>query len=475
MRAARRGAAMMAVLGLGLGLVACRGGADDDDASSDSVATEESASEATTAEGTTGGTTAGTTGGTTGGTTEGTASGEVPVNEAAAAVECPESEPGLSDTSMKLGGTYPLSGPVAAYASIPKGIDAWFQHLNETEGGITSADGNTREIEWTFLDDQYSPPKSLENVRLLVEQENVWLVLNPLGTPSNTAIRDYMNGAEVPQLLVATGASKWGREIDQYPWTIGYQPDYESEGIAYAQYALAQNPDAKVGILYANDDFGKDYLAGIKEGMGDKVDQIVAEVTYETTDATIDSQVSQVQNSGADVFMLIATPQFAIQGIKRVAALGWEPLKILTSVSSSVGAVIQPAGPDVATGWVSDTYIKDPTDPAFAEDPAIIEYKEILAQYYPDANPDDTFYLYGMSVAQTFQRLMESLPNVCRASIMEAVKNFEWPDPPLLIDGIGIKTGPGDGFPIQQVVMMEWDGTQWVKDDEIIDAASLGE
>ena len=185
-------------------------------------------------------------------------------------------------------------------------------------------------------------------MRLLVEQEKVWVVLNPLGTPSNTAIRDYMNQAKVPQLLVATGASKWGNEIEQYPYTIGYQPDYESEGIAYAQYALEQNPDAKIGVLYANDDFGKDYLTGIKEGLGDKADQLVSEVTYETTDATIDTQVSQVKDSGADVFMLIATPQFAIQGIKRVADLGWEPLKILTSVSSSVGAVIQPAGPDIA-------------------------------------------------------------------------------------------------------------------------------
>ena len=257
---------------------------------------------------------------------------------------------------MLLGGTYPLSGPVAAYASVPKGVDAWFQHLNDTQGGITSADGKTRRIEWKYLDDQYSPPKTLENVRLLVEQENVWVVLNPLGTPSNTAIRDYMNQAKVPQLLVATGASKWGNEIDQYPYTIGYQPDYESEGIAYVQYALEQNPDAKIGVLYANDDFGKDYLTGIKEGLGDdKADQLVAEVTYETTDATVDSQVSQIKDSGADVFMLIATPQFAIQGIKRVADLGWEPLKIISAVSSSVGAVIQPAGADISTGWVSDT------------------------------------------------------------------------------------------------------------------------
>ena len=402
------------------------------------------------------------------------AGGDAEINEAAAAVDCPDSEPGLTDTSIKLGGTYPLSGPLAAYASVAKGVDAWFQHLNETEGGITSADGNTREIEWTYLDDQYAPPKTLENVRLLIEQENVWAVLNPLGTPSNTAIRDYMNQAKVPQLLVATGASKWGNEIEQYPYTIGYQPDYESEGIAYAQYILEQNPDAQIGILYANDDFGKDYLAGVKEGLGDSVDQLISEVTYETSDATIDNQVSQVKDSGADALILIATPQFAIQGIQRVAALGWEPIRVLTSVSASVGAVVQPAGPELVTGWVSDTYIKDPTDPAYADDPAVVEYKEILAEYDSSANPDDGLYLYGMSLGQTFQHLLESMDNVCRDSIMAAVKDFTWEEPPLLIPGIGIETGEGDGFPVQQVQMQQWNGENWEYIGGVIDTASAG-
>ena len=344
-----------------------------------------------------------------------------------------------------------------------------------TEGGITGGDGKTREIEWTYLDDQYSPPKTLENVRLLVEQEQVWVVLNPLGTPSNTAIRDYMNQAKVPQLFVATGASKWGREIEQYPYTIGYQPDYESEGIAYAKYALEQNPDAKIGVLYANDDFGKDYVTGIKEGLGDQVDQLVSEVTYETSDATIDNQVSQVKDSGADTFILIATPQFAIQGIQRVAALGWDPVKILTSVSSSVGAVVQPAGPELVTGWVSDTYIKDPTDPAYADDPAVLEYKEVLAGYDSSANPDDGLYLYGMSLAQLFARTIESMDNICRDSIMAVAKDMEWDAPPLLIPGIGIKTGPGDGFPVQQVQMMQWNGENWEYLGGVVDAASAGD
>jgi branched-chain amino acid transport system substrate-binding protein len=482
MRSARRMVAAVAVLGLGLGLVACGGDDDDDDAGTDTTAAATTAAGSTDAD-------AGADAGadtTEAGGTETTAaggddaadadatSGEVPVNEAAAAVECPDSENGVTDTEILLGGSAPLSGPVAAYASVPKGAEAYFDWINEQNGGITSADGKTRKVTFKYLDDQYSPPKTLENVRLLVEQDGVWAILNAVGTPSNTAIRDYMNSQEVPQLLLGSGAATWGRDIADYPWTIGYQADYETEGKAYATYALEQNPDAKIGILHANDDFGKDYVTGIKEGLGDKVDQIVAEVTYETTDATIDSQVSQVKDAGADVFMLIATPQFAIQGIKRVNALGWEPVKILTSVSSSVAAVIEPAGKDVATGWISDTYIKDSTDPQFADDPAIADYKEILAAYDSGANPDDGFYLYGMSVAQTFERLVQSLPQVCRASVMAAVKDFEWADPPLLYPGVEIKTGPDDGFPVQQVQLMEWNGEIWDKSafPELIDASS---
>ncbi len=459
MRAARRGTAVLAVCGLGLGLVACRGG-DDDDASSATTAAPVATSG-----------TAATTGTAT--TPAGGSTADVPVNEAAKAVTCPTSEPGLTDTSILLGGSAPLSGPVAAYASVPKGAEAYFDWINEKNGGVKSADGKTRKITFKYLDDQYTPQKTLENVRLLVEQDKVWAVLNVVGTPSNTAIRDYMNGAKVPQILVGSGAATWGRDIEKYPWTIGYQADYETEGKAYAAYALQQKPDAKIGILRANDDFGKDYLTGIKEGLGDKVGQIVSEVTYETTDATIDTQVSQVKDSGADVFILIATPKFAIQGIKRVSDLGWEPIKILTAVSASVGATIVPAGKDVSKGWVSDTYIKDSTDPQFADDPAIAEYKEILKAYDSSANPDDGFFLYGMSVAQTLERIIQSLPNVCRESIMAAAKNFEWADPPLLYPGVGVKTGPGDGFPIQQVQLEKWDGSIWNKSEfpDLIDAS----
>ncbi len=404
--------------------------------------------------------------------TEATSDGDVTM---APAVDCPDSEPGLSDTEISLGGTYPLSGPAAAYASIPVGVDTWFQYLNDTEGGITAGDGVTRKIKWDYLDDGYAPPKALENARRLVEQDNVWAVFNPLGTPPNVAIREYMNESEVPQFMVATGASTWGRDIEEYPWTIGYQPDYESEGVAYAQYILGENPDATIGILYANDDFGKDYLTGLKEGLGDSADQLVSEVTYETTDATIDSQVSQVLGGNPDAFVLIATPAFAIQGINQTQALGYDGIKVLTSVSSSVGAVINNVNDGAADDWVTSVYLKDPTDPAYDDDPAMQQYKDLLAQYHSDANVDDGLHLFGMSVAQAFQHVVESMPNVCRAGLMEAAKHMQWDQPPLLLEGIEMKTDvPGDGFPIQQVQLQRWTGQQYEKFGDIIDAASAG-
>ena len=476
MRTQRTKLAAAVALSVSLALVGCRGSDDDDadvapPAETDAPeATETTEAGATTETSEAAGNTA-ATGDTAATTAEPgtTAAGGGTAPE----VDCPEEEQGLTDTEMVLGGTYPLSGPVAAYAAVPVGIKAWFDKLNAEEGGITAGDGVTREVRWNYLDDQYSPPATLENVRRLVEADGSWLVLNPLGTPSNTAIRDYMNEAEVPQLYVATGAATWGRDIEEYPWTIGYHPDYESEGIAYAQYALSENPDATVAILYANDDFGKDYLTGIREGMGDAADQIVAEVTYETTDATVDSQVAQALESDPDVFMLIATPQFAIQGINQTQALGYEGTKILTSVSSSVGAVIANTNEGAAEGWVTSVYLKDPTDPAYDDDAGMVKYQETLAEYAPDANPDDALHLYGMSVAQLFQHTLESMPTVCREAVMEAAKNLSWAEPPLLLPGIGIETGDGDGFPVQQVQLQRWEGDGYVRFGDVIDASDI--
>ena len=339
---------------------------------------------------------------------------------------------------------------------------------------MTFGDGVTREINWEFLDDQYTPNRSLENVRSLIESDGVWFVFNPLGTPPNLAIRDYMNQAEVPQMYVATGASTWGNDHEEFPWTIGYQPDYESEGIAYANYAIEQNPDAQIGILSANDDFGRDYLNGVKKGLGEEhADQLVAEVTYETTDATIDSQVSQVIDAGVDTFVLIATPAFAIQGINRVQQLGFEGEKILTSVSSSVGAVIGQVNDGAAEGWITSVYLKDPSSEEFADDAAMNEAKEILLAAYPDANTDDGFYFYGISVAQLLERTFQSMSSVCRAGLMAAAENMTWEQPPLLREGIGVSTGDGDAFPLQQVQLERWEGDGWVPFGDILDAAEL--
>lgn len=459
MQRLRSRTALLAAMTIGLGAISGMAA---------SASTDTTAAAGTTAA--TGGTTA-ATGDTTAaseGTTAGTAGASV-VPE----VECPDSEDGLTDTEVKIGGTYPLSGPAAAYASIPKGIDAWFQHLNETDGGITFGDGVTRKVSWEFLDDGYTPNKALENVRNLIENQGVWFVFNPLGTPNNLAIRDYMNENEVPQLFVATGASTWGRDHETYPWTIGFQPDYESEGIAFAQYILSENPDAKIGVLYQNDDFGKDYLNGLKMGLGDSADQLVSEVTYELTDPSIDSQVSQVIDAGVDAFVLIATPQFAIQGIQRTAALGFDGIRVLSSVSSSVGGVIEPAGFDAANGWVTSVYLKDPTSPEFQEDPAIVEYKEILAAYDSSANPDDGFYLYGMNAAQTLAKTFEQMTSVCRAGLMASAENLAIPGMPLLRDGISVQTGEGDYFPLQQVQMEQFDGSAWVPFGDVLDASTL--
>ncbi|MFV0307774.1 MAG: ABC transporter substrate-binding protein, partial [Desertimonas sp.] len=252
------------------------------------------------------------------------------------------------------------------------------------------------------------------------------------------------------------------------------QPDYESEGIAYANYAIAQNPEAKIGVLHANDDFGRDYLNGIKEGLGEEyADNLVSVVTYETTDATIDSQVSQVLDSGVDTFMLIATPAFAIQGLNRVQQLGFEGERILTSVSSSAGAVMSQVNDGAADDWVTSAYIKDPSAEEFADDPAMNEAKEILLAAYPDANTDDAFYTYGISVAQMLERTFQSMQSVCRAGLMATAENMVWEQPPLLRDGIGIQTGDGDFFPIQEVILERWEDGGWQPFGDVLDAAEL--
>src|SRR5271155_510743 len=310
--------------------------------------------------------------------------------------------PGASDSEIKIGNTMPYSGPASAYGAIGKAETAYFNMLNE-QGGI-----NGRKINYISRDDGYSPPKTVEQVRQLVEQDQVLLIFNPLGTPPNTAIQGYLNDNKVPQLFVATGADKWN-DPKHFPWTMGWQPSYRIESRIYGRYILKNLPDAKIAVLYQNDDFGKDYLVGLREGLGDKADKmIVATKTYETTDPTIDSQVVALQGSGADVLLTAATPKFAAQAIRKVYDIGWKATHFLTNVAVSVSAVMRPAGTEKGVGIISAGYLKDPTDPQWQNTP---EYKDWLAwmqKYNPSGNVADVNNVYGYGQAQTMARVLKA-------------------------------------------------------------------
>src|SRR5258707_1632641 len=301
--------------------------------------------------------------------------------------------PGASDSTIKLGNIMPYSGPASAYGTIGRVEAAYFKMINDG-GGI-----NGRKLNFITLDDGYSPPKAVEQVRKLVEQEEVLLVFQPLGTPSNSAIQQYLNAKKVPQLFVATGASKWG-DPQHFPWTMGWQPSYQTEARIYAKYVLQRKPDARIGILYQNDDFGKDYLNGIKDGLGEKAAKmIVAEASYEVTDATVDSQIVTLKGSGAEIFFNIATPKFAAQAIRKSYDIDWHPLQLLTNVSLSVGSVLIPAGLEKATGIITAAYTKDPVDPQWKDDPAMKEWLAFMTKYYPDGDIRDNSNVYGHAVA----------------------------------------------------------------------------
>ena len=296
--------------------------------------------------------------------------------------------PGVTDKEIKIGNINPYSGPASAYGQIGKTIAAYFNKVN-AEGGI-----NGRKINFISYDDGYSPPKTVEQARKLVESDEVLLIFQSLGTPTNTAIHKYMNAKKVPQLFVATGATKWG-DPKHFPWTMGWQPTYQTEGHIYARYLLSKHPDAKIGILYQNDDYGKDYVKGLKDGLGDKAAKmIVSEQPYEVTDPTVDSQIVNLKASGANVFYNVTTPKFAAQAIKKAAEIGWHPVHLLNNVSQSVGAVLKPAGLENAKGILSTFYLKDPTDPAWKNDAGYKQWLAFMDKYYP--NGDKTLELHGL-------------------------------------------------------------------------------
>jgi branched-chain amino acid transport system substrate-binding protein len=360
-------------------------------------------------------------------------------------------DPGASDTEIKIGNINPYSGPASAYGTIGKAISAYFDKVN-AEGGI-----NGRKIKFITYDDGYSPPKAVEQARKLVESDEVLLIFQSLGTPSNTAIHKYMNAKKVPQLFVATGATKWG-DPKNFPWTMGWQPNYQTEGRIYARYLLEKYPNGKIGILYQNDDYGKDYVKGLKDGLRDKI-KIVAELPYEPADPTVDSQIVNLKASGADIFYNVTTPKFAAQAIRKAAEIGWKPVHVLNSVSASVGSVLKPAGFQHSQGIITTSYLKDPTDPTWKDDAAMKEWRAFMAKYYPAGDLNTPFNVYGVLVAQTLVQVLKQCGNdLTRANVMKQAAGLKGLELGLLIPGIKINTSPTDFYPIEQMQMAEFKG-----------------
>ncbi len=364
-------------------------------------------------------------------------------------------DPGATDTEIKIGNIMPYSGPASAYALIAKTQAAYFKKVNE-EGGI-----NGRKVNFISYDDGYSPPKAVEQARKLVESDEVLLIFQSLGTPSNSAIQRYMNSKKVPQLFVATGATKFGENPKQSPYTMGWQPNYQAEGRIYARYILDNKPDAKIAVLFQNDDYGKDLLKGLKDGLGDKGKMIVAEAPYEVSEPTIDSHIVKLKASGADVFINIATPKFAAQAIRKVPEVGWTPLHIVNNVSQSIGSVLRPAGLDNAKGLLSTGYTKDQTDPTWNDDPAMKEWRAFMEKYFPDGDRTSSFTLYGYAVAQTLVQVLKQCGDeLTRENVMKQAANLNL-ELPLLLPGIKIKTSATDYFPIEQMQMSRFVGDRW--------------
>jgi len=374
--------------------------------------------------------------------------------------------PGVTATEIKIGNTNPYSGPASAYGTIGKAIGAYFKKVND-EGGI-----NGRKINYITYDDAYTPPKTVEMVRRLVEQDQVLLVFQPLGTPPNSAIHRYMNQQKAPQLFVATGATKWN-DPKGFPWTMGWQPNYQTEGRIYAQHVLKNVPDAKVGILYQNDDYGKDYLKGFKDGLGDAAKKLVViEQTYEVTDPTVDSQIVNLKNSGANVFFNITIPKFAVQAIKKSHDIGWKPLHLLNNVSSSLGTVLKPAGLEASQGLITALYMKEITDPQWQSDKGYQDWLAWMKKYYPEGSLDDQANAYAYSVAQTLVHVLKQCGNdLSRENVMRQAANVKNLELPMLLPGIKINTSPTDFGPIEQEQLAKFDGKRWVPFGELYDAS----
>ncbi|MHC2254412.1 ABC transporter substrate-binding protein [Bradyrhizobium embrapense] len=370
---------------------------------------------------------------------------------------------GASDSEIKIGNIMPYSGAASAYGVIGKTEAAYFRKIN-AEGGI-----NGRKITFISYDDAYTPPKTVEQARKLVESDEVLLIFNSLGTPPNSAIQKYMNQKKVPQLFVATGATKWN-DPREFPWTMGWQPNYQSESVIYAKYILKNKPDAKIAVLYQNDDYGKDYLKGFKDGLGSKAaSMIVAEDSYEVTEPTIDSHIVRLKASGADVFFNITTPKFAAQAIKKNAELNWHPLHFLNNVSGSIGSVIKPAGFENAQDIISSQYFKDPTDPQWKTDKAMIAWNEFLDKYYPEANRADASVMYAYIVSQGLVHVLKACgDDLTRENVMKQAASIRDYEPGGLLPGVKVNTSATDFAPLSQLQLIRFKGQTWERFGEIL-------
>jgi ABC-type branched-subunit amino acid transport system substrate-binding protein len=377
-------------------------------------------------------------------------------------------DPGASDTEIRIGNIMPYSGPASAYGAVGKAMAGYFQKIND-EGGI-----NGRKINFISYDDAYSPPKAVEQTRKLVESDEVLLLFGTLGTPTNSAIQKYMNAKKVPQIFLATGATKWA-DPKGFPWTMGWLPSYQSEGRIYAKHLLKEKPDAKIAILYQNDDFGKDYLKGIQDGLGGKKSQIIAEESYEVSEPTVDSHIVKLKALNPDVLMIFATPKFAAQTLKKAGELSWKPTIMITNVSASTATVMKPAGFENVQGVISAAYAKDTTDPQWKDDQAMKDYKAFLAKYVPGINPADSSALTGYNMAQTMvQVLKQAGDNLTRDNIMKQAANLQGIQQGGLLPGILIKTSPTDFSPIEQLQLMRFKGERWELFGGIIDGEMGG-
>ncbi|HEY0182785.1 MAG TPA: ABC transporter substrate-binding protein [Rhodopila sp.] len=374
--------------------------------------------------------------------------------------------PGVTDTEIRLGNTMPYSGPTSAYGTIGKAMAAMFRMLND-EGGFAG-----RKINFISYDDGYSPPKTVEQTRRLIEQDKVAALFAPLGTAMNSATVRYVNQKQVPQLFLATGADKWG-DYGEHPWTIGWQPSYVTESQVYAKYILAQRPDAKIGVLYQNDDFGKDYLHGVRDVLRDRYERQVVSASYESTDATIDSQLVSLQAAGVNVLMTVASPKFAAQSIRKVAGMNWKPLHVLSGVSVSVGAVMLPAGPENGIGIISSAYLKDPTDPRWENDAGMKTWRAFMAKYYPEGDVKDAGNVSGFGLTYTMAAVLRQCgDDLSRENMLKQATSLHDLENPVLLPGIKINTSGTNYRPIRQLQLMRWTGKTWDLFGDIIAGAN---